>query len=343
MDKSYTFKKISDDTIEMVITIPSEPIKSSYEVLIKKEVEKTNVKGFRKGTTPRELVEKQLQPSLLFEVINRLAPMYLSTAVEKEKIALIASPEYKEIPTLELGKDVTITVHLTIMPEFKLGNMKKVKVELKEEKVKTEEVDSILKQLEENKEVKGKMGSKEWLSNASKLIKLEKEATTLEELKENIERILTREKENIVRRTAENSALDQAISLSGIKVPEPAVHFEAHEREHSFMHQLESMKMTAEQYAQMYGVTFEQMRDMWHKDAKQALETDVFLKLFAESKKISVTEEEVNTEIEKLKNSNTQSSDVYDNEEWKEYIRKITLKQKAYTRFIEDVMQKKKK
>lgn len=336
MDKAYKTKKISEDTIEMIITIPSEPIKSSYEVLLKKELEKTSVKGFRKGSTPRELVESQLKPALLFEVINRLAPMYLSTAVEKEKIELIASPEYKDLPTLEIDKDIEIKVHLTVMPEFKLGNMKKIKVEIKKEAVKDEDVEKIIKQLEENKNISAKKGTKEWVKQASKLIQIQ-DVETLDKFKEEIKKALQAEKDGILRRNAENQALNEAIKLSNIVVPDPAVHFEAHEREHSFEHQLADMKTTMEQYAQTYGVTVESMRQMWHKDAKEALETDVFLKLYAKEKKLTISDAQLKEEIEKVKKTNNQNPEVYDNPEWKEYIRRVALKQKAYEMFLIEV------
>lgn len=336
MDKTYTTKKISDSTIEVTLTIPSEPIKSSYETLLTKELSKTNLKGFRKGATPRELIESQLQPGLLFEVINRLAPIYLSKAVEEEKIELIASPEYKDIPTLELDKPVTIKVELTIMPEFKLGNMKKIKVEIKKERVKTEEVDNIIKQLEENKNIKAKIGTNAWITEASKLIQIEN-VDTIEKLKEEITKALQAEKDNILKRNAENEALNEAIKLSKIDVPDPAIHFEAHEREHSFEHQLEGMKTTLDQYAKTYGVTIEHMREMWHKDAKEALETDVFLKLFAKERKIQISDEQLKEEIEKVKKSNSQNPEMYDNPEWKEYIRRVALKQRAYELFIKEI------
>lgn len=343
MEKNYTTKKISDSTIEITVTIPGDAVKASYETMIKKEMEKTNVKGFRKGKTPRELIESQMKQAILFEVLNRLAPLYLSNAVTKENIELIASPEYKDIPEeLSADSDMTFSANLTIMPEFKLGNMKKVKVEVKKEKVTDEEVNKVVTQLEENKNIKAKKGTNKWAQEAAKLVQID-EVENIDQLKEKIKEVLQTEKDNIVQKKAENEALNQAIEICKIEVPDPAVHFEAHEREHSFEHQLQSMNLTMEQYAQSQGVTVEYMVDMWHKDAKEALETDVFLKLYAKEKSIMISDEDLEKEIEKVKQSNNQNPEVYENPEWKEYIRRVVLKQRAYEKFLEEVLPKDKK
>ncbi|MCC7289677.1 hypothetical protein IT417_00265 [bacterium] len=341
MDKKYTTKQIASDTIEIKFTLENSAVTKSYETLLNNELKNTNLKGFRKGVTPRELVESKLQPQLLFEVLNRLAPLTLSSIVSKEKINLIAAPEYKEIPNLELGKNIDLTVHVTVMPEFKLGNMKKIKVTPKSEKVKVEEVEKIMTQLESNPNLKTKKGSKAWAKEAAKLLQIEK-AETVEELKVEITKVLQAEKDNILRKQSENDALSQAIALSKIVIPDPAIHYEAHERQHSFGHQLEGMNMTMDQYAKTQGVTVEHMVEMWHKDAKEALETDVFLKLYAKEKGIKVSDEELKIEIEKVKKSNNQNPELYDNPEWQEYIRRVTLKQRAYEQFLKDVMPKSK-
>lgn len=340
MEKTYTVKKVNPSTVEVTVTISKDSVKKSYETLLEKEVKNTNAKGFRKGKTPKELVESQLKPQILFEVFNRLAPLHLSNIVNTEKIELIAAPEYKELPKLELDQDIVFTVNLTVMPEFKLGNMKKVKVTMGSFTVDDKEVEEIITKLSENKGITAKKGTKEFVNQSAKLLSFG-DVKDMDELKYKIKKTLVVEKESVIRRQAENDALNQAIKLSNIEVPDPAVHYEAHEREHSFKHQLEHMKMTIEKYVETVGTTVEQMVDMWHKDAKEALETDVFLKLYAKEKNLSISDKELDDEIEKVKKQNPNQSTSYDDPEWKEYIRRVSLKQKAYTQFLSEVMPKK--
>lgn len=338
--QNYTTKKINDSTIEVTATISKEAMLKSYETILNSEMTQTKVKGFRAGKTPRELVEPAIKAKILFEVFNRLAPTHLRMVVEKEKIELIATPEFKEIPELSTDKDITFKVHCTIMPEFKLGNLKKIRVETKVEKVSEEEVEEIFKKLDERKDLTEKKGSKKWVEKASQILSLTK-TDDIEALRKEIRSTLEKEKEAITLRKAENEALNQAIKLSKIEIPDPAMHFEAHQREHEFNHQLESMGTDIYKYAQQIGVKVQDLVDGFHKDALEALQTDVFLKLYAKEKKIEVSEIELEEDIQKVKNSNA-NPEVYDNPEWIEYIKKVSLKQKAYSKFLEEVMPKKK-
>ena len=46
------------------------------------------------------------------------------------------------------------------------------------------------------------------------------------------------------------------------------------------------------------------MRELWLLDAKEAIQTDVFLNLYADTRDITVTEEELEKKIEVLKRIN---------------------------------------
>lgn len=341
MDKQYKVNKISDDTIEITLNIPKESFSKSYETLLKDEIKKSNVKGFRKGQAPREMIEEQLKPALLFNTLEKLAPMYVNRAITEEKLEIVAPPQFKDLPKLDTGKDIPITVLLTIMPEFKLGDMRKVKVKAEKISVTEKEIEEIISKLEENKSIKAKKGTNKWAIEVSKYLQIE-DVKDIDSLKEKIKEILISEKEKIVKKNVENEALDKAIEICKIKIPQPAVDLEAHEREHSFMHNLENSKMTLDQYTQSQGVTIEQMREHWGVDAKKALETDVFLKLFAKEKDIAVSKEDLESEVEKLKKSNPSQNELYDNPQWQNYIKAVLLKQKSFEKFLELVGLKKK-
>ena len=105
MDKTYTIKKIDNSSLEATITIPKDLFKKSYENMLEAESKKNNIKGFRKGKTPKELIENKLKPEIMFEAFNRLAPMYVQKAVSEEKLEIVATPIFKEMPKLELEKE----------------------------------------------------------------------------------------------------------------------------------------------------------------------------------------------------------------------------------------------
>ena len=151
MNDFYHRKDISKDTVELKITIPKDSFNSSFEALMKDKVKDTDIKGFRKGKVPTKLVEPQLNQTVRLETLEKIAPLYISTALQKENLDPIAPPEYKELPKLEEDKDVELTIVVTVMPEFKLGNMKDVKIEKEEATISKQEIEDALEDIKKNK------------------------------------------------------------------------------------------------------------------------------------------------------------------------------------------------
>jgi trigger factor len=126
MSDFYQRKDISNDTVEFTITIPKDSFESSYKAIMKDKVKNIDIKGFRKGKVPTTLVEPQINQSVKLETLEKIAPLFITTAIQKEQLDPIAPPEYKELPKLEDGKDVELTITVTVMPEFKLANLKEL-------------------------------------------------------------------------------------------------------------------------------------------------------------------------------------------------------------------------
>ncbi|KKR06242.1 MAG: Trigger factor [candidate division WS6 bacterium GW2011_GWF2_39_15] len=333
MDKNYTRKDVSKESIELTLSIPSDAFIKSYNTLLEKESRDVDMKGFRKGTVPSEIIEGKLKERLMFETFERIAPLYVSQAVTGESIELVAPPAYKGIHKLEKGKDISFTVVCTVMPEFKLGNMKKVKVESKKVEVDEKEMESVMKELEQRKTT-AKKGTDKWALEIAKSLNLT-DVKTLNELKEEVKERLLAQKEMNIRKEQENSVLLQAIELCKITIPQAAIDYEALERENAFSQTLAEKKLTMEQFLTSNNIKLETMREMWKKDADEALKTDVFLKLYAKENKVEVSDEELQTEVDKVKKEHAgHDHDYYDDPQWREYIKRVILKQKAYDTFI---------
>ncbi len=337
MNKTHTRNDISAESVELTVTLPSEAFVKSYNTLLEKESKGVDMKGFRKGSVPSDIIESKLKDSLILETFERIAPIYVSQAVTAETLEIVAPPAYKEIPKIEKGKDIVFTVVCTIMPEFKLGNIKKVKADKKKVEVEQKEIDSVMKELEQRK-TKAKFGTDEWVKEMSTTLSLDG-VKNMDELKKEISERLLAQKEMNARKEDESSVLKQAVSLTKITIPQPAIDYEALERERSFQQTLEERKITLEQFLSGNQITIENMREMWKEDAKEALETDVFLKTYAKANKLEVSMEELEAEVTKIKKEHAgHDHDYYDDPQWREYVRRVILKQKAYDDFIKTVL-----
>ncbi|HVX93215.1 MAG TPA: trigger factor [Candidatus Dojkabacteria bacterium] len=339
MDKTYKVKKVNPETVEFEIVIPADAFTKSYNTLLAQESKKVDIKGFRKGAVPKELLEVQLKPEILEQTFEKIAPIYVAQAVSTEELNIVAAPVYKDIPKLDTNKELTFKVDVTVMPEFKLGNMKKVKVEHKETKVEEKEIDAVIADLEKRDDIKAKKGTDAWAKEAGERVALD-QVKTMEDFRKEIAKLLADQKHHIVHQEMESDALNQAIKLSNITIPARAIEYEAFEREHSFMHNLEERKVTLDDFLKANNLTMETMKEMWKKDAKEALEADVFLNLYAKENKIEISDEELKEEVENIKEKNKGVEYDYDNKEWQLYIKRVMLKEKAFGDLMDKVLPK---
>jgi FKBP-type peptidyl-prolyl cis-trans isomerase (trigger factor) len=339
MNDFYQRKNVSKDTIEFIITIPQDSFKRSYEALMKEKVKDTNIKGFRKGKVPTQLVETQLNQAVKLETLEKIAPLYISTAIQKENLDPIAPPEYKEIPKLEDDKDIELTITITVMPEFKLGNIKKIKVAKEEATISKQEVDDAIEDIKKNYKTKEKEINDAWAVEVGKMIKLEN-VKDIKDLRKQIEDAIKAQKEHMFLHQRQEKALDEAIKLCDIEIPAPAIAYEARERERSFRYDMQQKGVKVEDFIKSQNLTIEKMRELWEKDSKEALQTDTFLKMYMKEHGIEMTEEELDTRIADLKKNAPQGTDmsVYDDENWRAYVKNVDLKQRAFEEFIKEVL-----
>lgn len=339
MNDFYQRKDVSKDTIEFTITIPQDSFKRSYETLMKEKVKDTDIKGFRKGKVPTKLVEPQLDQTVRLETLEKIAPLYISTAIQKENLDPIAPPEYKELPKIEDGKDIELTITITVMPEFKLGNMKKVKVAKEEATISKQDIEDAIDDIKKNYKTEEKEINDAWAVEVAKMIKL-KDVKDIKDLRKQIEDAMKAQKEHMLLHQRQEMALDEAIKLCDIDIPAPAIAYEARERERSFRYDMQQKGVKVEDFIKSQNLTIEKMRELWEKDSKEALQTDTFLRMYMKEHKIEMNEEELDMRIEDLKKNAPKGTDmsVYDDENWRAYVKNVDLKQRAFEEFIKEVL-----
>ena len=284
MEINYKIDKKEGAYITVDLKIPHDAFKTSYETLLKKEAENTNIKGFRKGKTPTEIIEPQLKQALSIQALDNLIPAYVTELINKEKIELMAPPEYLQLPDLSKEQDLELKIKFTTMPEFKIGDLKKIKVKKESSTFKEEEIDNTINQMFEKSmiEDKGKKPTNKWAKQTAEMHKLEN-VKDLDGLKEEVKKLLKNEKERIVKQNAEHEVVVEAVKISKIEIPKEAIEFEAREREKSFLHELRHADLSLEDFWKNNNTKIEQLIELWEKDAKEALEDDDLLKTYGKT------------------------------------------------------------
>ena len=340
MDTKYTRKDINEYTHEFELTIPFESFNHSYELMLKDYSKDLDLKGFRKGKVPSNLVSPQVKEVVKYETFEKLAPLYINTAVEKENIQPIAPYEFKEIPKFLENIDISFTITVTTMPKFTLGDMKKVKVTKEKVTVEPKEIDQAIEELKTSQKTKEKELNDAWAKEIGVIIG-EKKISTLVQLREKISSALLIQKEHYQMHKLQDEALKIAIKESKIEIPQSAVNFEASEREKAFNEDMKSRGVSIDDFLKANSITIEKMRELWQMDAKEAIESDVFLSLYADTKAVVVSDEELEEKIEKIKKERPDADQsIFSNLEWREYVKKVEVKEKAFRLFIEEVLGK---
>ncbi|MBI3981194.1 hypothetical protein HY345_04310 [Candidatus Microgenomates bacterium] len=116
--------KLPDSAVELIITLEWEEIKKVYEEMLTDVVTNAEIKGFRKGKAPRDVVEKNLNRQSFFEeVLKKVVSDSYSNAIAQENIKPIIYPKV-EVISAEENKPWEFKATTSEFPEISLANYK---------------------------------------------------------------------------------------------------------------------------------------------------------------------------------------------------------------------------
>lgn len=143
---NVTVERVENEAT-LKITAPAAEVKAGYKKAVQKIADQANIPGFRKGKAPRAIIEmhygKEAVKQEAFEIVANKA---YSEALDQEKLIPVSDPKVEE-STFEEGKDMELTIKVTLKPEPELGEYKGLHVEKKEVEVTDEQVDAQIKDM----------------------------------------------------------------------------------------------------------------------------------------------------------------------------------------------------
>lgn len=143
---NVTVERVENEAT-LKITAPTAEVNAGYKKAVQKIADQANIPGFRKGKAPRAIIEmhygKEAVKQEAFEIVANKA---YSEALNQEKLIPVSDPKVEE-STFEEGKDMELTIKVTLKPEPELGEYKGLHVEKKEVEVTDEQVDAQIKDM----------------------------------------------------------------------------------------------------------------------------------------------------------------------------------------------------
>lgn len=142
--------KIENAKVELKVTLEGEKWETAKNKSFDKIASKVEIKGFRKGQAPKNLVRKQInEQQIILEAVESLAQEALINAIEEHHVELIDRPELK-IDTLTNEK-VEITFVCAVKPDVTLGQYKGLGYSVEEATVTDEDVENEISKIKEQK------------------------------------------------------------------------------------------------------------------------------------------------------------------------------------------------
>lgn len=143
---NVTVERVENEAT-LKITAPAAEVNAGYKKAVQKIADQANIPGFRKGKAPRAIIEmhygKEAVKQEAFEIV---ANKVYSEALDQEKLIPVSDPKVEE-STFEEGKDMELTIKVTLKPEPELGEYKGLHVEKKEVEITDEQVDAQIKDM----------------------------------------------------------------------------------------------------------------------------------------------------------------------------------------------------
>ena len=308
-------KKLPDSIVEITAEITTEALVTYKEKAFKKIKEITELPGFRKGHVPdATLKEKIGELGLLEEAAEAAINDCAAEILLESKVNFLGRPQIK-INKIALESPVEFSISVTVMPEVKLPDYKKIAKKENEKEEKVEEVTE--KQVEETIEEIRKMYANQNHSHKDGEKHVEGEQVELPEITDEFVKKLgdfkdiadfraklteniAKEKELKAKDKKRIQMLEKIGAESAIEMPKILLESELDKMEGQFKADIAHMGLQPEEYLKHIKKSWEDLRKEWTPDAEKRAKTQLILQKISLEEKIEPSKEAIEKEVKHM-------------------------------------------
>ncbi len=270
MEKNNQFSLtwLPKKTFEVMAKIPVSEVEKAKKEAINKAGELLEIKGFRKGKAPENLVIETLGPSKILELtLEKIIPDLYPKAVSSYGLKPIVSPKV-ELVSAKDKEDWQVKFTACEEPEIKLGNYKE---ELKKQKA----------------------AASIWTpEKGAEPVKKEKSAEDL--AKEKDEKL--------------DKAISWLFENIKIEISDLIIESEVNHKLSELLDQTPKLGLTIDQYLASTGKTVASLKEEYKKTVERTVGLQLILSAVAEAEKITVSPEEIEKTISSAKSEEEKKS-----------------------------------
>lgn len=331
MSITYTKKELSENQLEFVGVLPYEEFLAHEQNALEKISKTLEIDGFRKGAVPVSVAKQHIQDLVLLEAMAEEALMKAyGDIITTHAPNAIGRPE---ITITKIARDnpLEFKVVVSVLPEIKLPDYKKIAKEENEINNKAEEIvitdEEIDKSLDELRKLRTKMNKNKEAENVVEgeskedgEVKEEdqkdetlpelndefaksfgEEFKTLGDLKDKIRQNMFLEKKLIKDDKVRVKIAEKIIEGVQISLPEIIIEAELERMKHQMESELVQGGLNFEDYLKNLGKTLEDIKTEWRPSAEKRVKLQLALDEIAKLEDIKPNEDKINLEVAQLK------------------------------------------
>ncbi len=111
-----TVQRISSVIMELEVAVPAVTVKAELEKAYTDLAKKAQIKGFRQGKAPRNILQKMFAPQVQRDVVNQLVNDTLPKALEEKSVTPINQPQVEPIK-FEANSDFQYKARFEVQPD----------------------------------------------------------------------------------------------------------------------------------------------------------------------------------------------------------------------------------
>lgn len=150
MDFESALQEVDEVSKKITVSIPAETVSKEIEIELNRVANSAQIKGFRAGKAPRDMIEKMHGDRVRYEVLNKLISTSLSQAVKKHSFDYVGEPKV-DISSDGIGKELKYVADFVIYPNPEIKGYEKLKLQLPKIQLADSEITDFLERLRDSR------------------------------------------------------------------------------------------------------------------------------------------------------------------------------------------------
>ena len=333
LNMNFKIEKLPKSKINIVIIIETENIKKYADKAIMNLASHVNIKGFRPGKAPKDMIIQHIgQEHINEKTIDVAINDSYGKIIIDNKINTIGYPEIKIIKFTPNEK-LEYSAETAIMPEIKLADYKEIaksagKNKKQEIKVEEKEIENMLNWLAESQAKYSKTEKPPEIND--EFAKAFGKFENLNQLKENIKENIIIDKERAEKDKSRFDLILKIAEKSKMDIPEALIDFEQDKMMDELKHNIGHHGIEFSKYLEDLKKTEDDLKKDFYNKAIEKIKIALIIKEIGKAENINVSDKEMSEETAKITAQLSNKKGNIDHERLHDYAYDIINNQKVF-------------